>query len=123
MPPAVKDAIVEQVRNRLSTESYPRLTIMAALVVSGVAGALFSAVALSAGLLSMPVRYFLAVCAGYAAFLGCIRAWIAYERRVFTPERAAASFRPTPTRGGALRRDRTGGVLRPRPPGDGDQRH
>jgi hypothetical protein len=83
--------LVERLGRRLSAEQYPRLTILAALTVSGGCAATFSALGLHAGLLSMPLRYGLSVLVGYAVFLGCIRIWIGYERRKL--DRRAASLR------------------------------
>ncbi len=76
-----RDAIVAQLQRRLSAESYPRLTVLTALTVSGGVAFLVSAGGLRAGVNMMPVRYFLATFVGYLAFLGCIWAWIGYERR------------------------------------------
>lgn len=73
-------ALVEALKKRLSVESYPRLTVLAALMVSGAAAGGFSALSLRAGLTSMAVRYPCASLIGYGVFLGCIRLWIAYER-------------------------------------------
>ena len=81
MASRVANAFVERFGHHLSARSSPRLTVFAALVISGGVGALFSALGLRLGLLSMPVRYCLAVVVGYLAFLSCIRLWIAYERR------------------------------------------
>jgi hypothetical protein len=78
---SARDALVAQVQRRLSAESYPRLTVMSALAMSGGCAFLVSVSGLRLGLRGMHVRYFLASLAGYLVFLGCIRLWIAYERR------------------------------------------
>ena len=88
-----REALVAGLRQRLSVETYPRLTVLAALIVSGGGAALFSALGLHAHLSSMPVRYFCAVVVGYALFLSCIRAWIAFERRRIVEPGGRTRFR------------------------------
>jgi hypothetical protein len=90
MPGSPRDAVVESLKRRLSAESYPRLTVLASLIASGAGAGLFSVLTLRAGFTSMPARYACASMVGYAAFLGCIRLWIAWERRLLgTPSPSA----------------------------------
>lgn len=80
---ASRDALVAELRKRLTADSYPRLTMLLVLTVAGGCAFLFSAISLRVGLVSMPVRYAVASIIGYAAFLGGLRVWIGWERRRF----------------------------------------
>jgi hypothetical protein len=82
---ATRDALVSEIRNRLTRTSSPRLTILIILAFAGGAAFLTSFAGLSAGIDSMAVRYALASIAGYLAFVVLIRAWIAI-RRGWQPE-------------------------------------
>lgn len=61
--------------------SFPRLTILIVLALSGAASFLVSVILLDAGMTRMRLRYPLAGVAGYVAFIGLIRLWITYHRR------------------------------------------
>lgn len=58
-----------------------RLHLLLIVTLAGAAAFLSSVVALSLGVVSMAVRYPLAVVAGYATFLLLIRGWIALHQR------------------------------------------
>jgi hypothetical protein len=80
-----RDAVVAELRTRLERDGSPCLTILLILILAGAVAFLTSAVSLSAGLDSMGLRYFVAVIAGYAAFLFSIRLWIGWRRGADVP--------------------------------------
>lgn len=80
-----REALVSEIRDRLTRTSSPRLTILIVLTFAGGAAFLTSFAGLAAGIDSMAVRYALASIAGYLAFVVLIRCWIAI-RRGWQPE-------------------------------------
>jgi hypothetical protein len=82
---ATRDALVSEIRDRLTRTGSPRLTVLIILALAGGAAFLTSFAGLSAGVDSMAVRYALASIAGYLAFVVLIRGWIAI-RRGWQPE-------------------------------------
>jgi len=84
--PTSRGALVAEIRTRLLSESFPRVTIIVIVAIAGGCAFLFSALTLSAGLHSMAVRYGLAALAGYLAFAALIRAWIAWQRGRLEPD-------------------------------------
>ena len=66
--------------------SFPRTVLSLVLLVTGLAGLLFSYVMLHAGLGEMWLRYPLAVLGSYGVLLALIRVWVALERSRFHPE-------------------------------------
>jgi glyoxylase-like metal-dependent hydrolase (beta-lactamase superfamily II) len=72
--------LVGALERRLRTRGFPRAQMIGMVAVAGGAAFLFSALALRLGLEHMGVRYGLASVAGYFAFVGMIRAWIAWQR-------------------------------------------
>jgi hypothetical protein len=112
---ATRDALVAELRRRLTADSYPRLTMLLVLSVAGGCAFLFSAISVRAGLVSMPVRYAVASVIGYAAFLGGLRAWIGWERRRFVataggPSASLAEQPPNRRRGKGVDLDWVPGV-------------
>ena len=85
-PVSSRAALVAEIRTRLLSESFPRVTIFVIVAIAGGCAFLFSALTLSAGLYSMAVRYGLAALAGYLAFAALIRAWIAWQRGRLEPD-------------------------------------
>jgi hypothetical protein len=85
-PLASRAALVAEIRARLLSESFPRVTMVVVVAIAGGGAFLFSALTLAAGLHSMPVRYGLAALVGYLAFAGLIRAWIAWQRGRLEPD-------------------------------------
>jgi hypothetical protein len=77
---ATRDALISELRDRLTRTSSPRLTILFVLALAGGAAFLTSFAGLSAGVDSMAVRYAIASIAGYLAFVMLIRGWIAVRR-------------------------------------------
>ena len=75
-----RSAAVDELRQRLVRESFPRITVFIIVSVAGGCAFLFSVLTLSAGLTSMAARYGLAALAGYLTFVLLIRAWIALKR-------------------------------------------
>jgi hypothetical protein len=82
---ATRDALVSEIRDRLTRTGSPRLTILIILAFAGAAAFLTSFVGLSAGVDSMALRYAFASIVGYLAFVVLIRGWIAV-RRGWTPD-------------------------------------
>jgi hypothetical protein len=73
-------------RIRASIEAgFPRLQMVLIVAVAGAVAFVSSALALHAGLASMPLRYLLACALGYGAFLLGIRLWLAWQRDRFDP--------------------------------------
>jgi hypothetical protein len=77
---ATRDALVSEIRDRLTRTNWPRLTILIILAFAGSAAFLTSVACLVIGLDSMASRYALASIAGYLAFVVLIRGWIAIRR-------------------------------------------
>jgi hypothetical protein len=75
-----REALVSELRDRLTRTGSPRLTILIVLTLSGGAAFLTSFAGLAAGIDSMAIRYALASIAGYLAFVLLIRCWIAMRR-------------------------------------------
>ena len=82
---ATREAIVAELRDKLTRTGSPRLTILFVLAFAGGAAFLTSFAGLAAGIHSMAIRYALASIAGYLAFVLMIRGWIAI-RRGWQPE-------------------------------------
>lgn len=85
------------------------------VAVAGLGASLTSALLLHAGVSGMATRYFVAAVAGYVAFIGLIRVWLAYQRREWSLEldidlptgqgsggsgSPASGWGPAPVRGG-----------------------
>jgi hypothetical protein len=66
-------------RVHLERFCYPRLELSFLIALSGLPAFLVSFALLRAGVDSMPLRYGLAGLAGYVAFLGFVRLWIAWN--------------------------------------------
>lgn len=75
-----RSVLIREIREHLAHRSFPRSTMLLIVIASGACAFLGSAVSLSAGLESMGIRYLLGTAIGYCAFIGLIRAWIAYRR-------------------------------------------
>jgi hypothetical protein len=75
-----REALVSELRDRLTRTGSPRLTILIVLAFAGGVAFLTSFAGLSAGIDSMALRYALASIAGYLAFVVLIRGWIAIRR-------------------------------------------
>jgi glyoxylase-like metal-dependent hydrolase (beta-lactamase superfamily II) len=72
--------LVAALERRLRARGFPRAQMIGMVAIAGGAAFLFSALALRMGLEHMGVRYGLASVAGYFAFVGMVRAWIAWQR-------------------------------------------
>jgi len=72
---------LEQLRDRLLAESFPRLQMTALLGLAGLGAFLCSAGLLRIGVASMGVRYGFAALSGYALFLAFVRVWLAWQQR------------------------------------------
>jgi hypothetical protein len=83
---ATRDALVSEIRDRLARTDRPRLTVLIILALAGGVAFLTSFATLAIGLDSMAPRYALASIAGYLAFVGLIRAWIALRRGDWEPD-------------------------------------
>lgn len=68
--------LVERMRDRLQSQSYPRLQMSLIVSLTGLAGLLASASLLKLGLHSMAWRYPLALLIAYGAFLGLLWLWL-----------------------------------------------
>jgi len=73
--------LVERLSKELSSRAYPRLAMLTFVAVAGTAGFVASAAMLAYGMTTPAARYPIAVVAGYLAFLGMIRLWLAFRRR------------------------------------------
>jgi hypothetical protein len=78
-----RSTLVAEIRQRLDSETFPRVIVLVMLTVAGAAAFLCSAVALDGGIESMPRRYALATASGYLVFLLLIRVWISVRRGYF----------------------------------------
>jgi hypothetical protein len=74
-----RSRLVERMRVHLERFCYPRVELSVLIVLSGLSAFLVSFALLRAGVDSMPLRYGLAGAAGYLAFLGFVRLWIAWN--------------------------------------------
>lgn len=84
--PMDRPSVVYRMRRHLERFDYPRLQLSLLIGFAGIAAFLVSSALLSAGVESMAPRYGAAGVAGYLAFLGCVRVWIAWKRHAFRPE-------------------------------------
>jgi hypothetical protein len=75
-----RDAVVSEIRDRLTRTDWPRLTILIILSLAGGAAFLTSFTCLWAGVESMALRYAFASIVGYLSFVVLIRCWIAICR-------------------------------------------
>ena len=75
-----RERLLAVAARRLRDGTSPYGTVTAFLFLSGAVGFVASALMLRAGLDRMPVRYPLAVAAGYLAFLGLLWAWLSRQR-------------------------------------------
>jgi hypothetical protein len=91
---ATRDALVSEIRDRLTRTDSPRLTVLIILALAGGAAFLTSFVCLSIGLDSMANRYAFASIAGYLAFVALIRGWIAIRRGSWDPTDPADLINP-----------------------------
>jgi hypothetical protein len=78
--------LIEMLRERLSTDGFPRLQMLVIVAVAGVAAFACSVVALRLGIAHMGVRYGVASIAGYLTFVGMVRLWIAWQRGRWEPD-------------------------------------
>jgi len=78
---STRHALIERARDQLARTSSPRLYASLIVTLSGVTAFLASVVMLRAGVTGMTVRYAMAACAGYLAFVALIRVWITFQRR------------------------------------------
>jgi hypothetical protein len=78
--------LIEMLRERLSTDGFPRLQMLFIVAVAGVAAFASSVVALRLGVAHMGVRYGIASTAGYLTFVGMVRLWIAWQRGRWEPD-------------------------------------
>ncbi|MFT3924462.1 MAG: hypothetical protein QM778_18130 [Myxococcales bacterium] len=67
-------------RERLLATSFPRIQMVAILILAGLGAFLSSALLLRLGFDGMASRYALAALFGYLAFLGLVRLWISYQQ-------------------------------------------
>ena len=79
-PSARRERLLAVAARRLRDGTSPYWTMTAFLFLSGVVGFVASFALLHAGVERMPVRYPLAVAAGYLAFLGLLWGWLSYQR-------------------------------------------
>jgi len=68
--------LIERLRRRLERDGWPRLQMLLIVAITGGAGFLASSIMLGLGLVSMPVRYFLACAVAYAVFLVLLWIWL-----------------------------------------------
>ncbi len=82
MPPAPdrRERLLAVAARRLRAGTSPYWTMTAFLFLSGAVGFVASVGLLHAGVDRMPVRYPLAVAAGYLAYLGLLWAWLSHQR-------------------------------------------
>lgn len=81
-----RSVLISELRTRLARDGFPRLTVLVMLTLAAGVAFLGSVIMLASGVHSMGVRYGLAVIAGYVAFLGLMRVWIALRRGVSPPD-------------------------------------
>lgn len=72
----LREQAVAQLRARLVRNGYPRLRMLLLVALAGGCGFLASYLMLQHGLASLVLRYPLALCAAYAAFLLLLWAWL-----------------------------------------------
>ncbi len=70
---------VHDVRRAIERDQYPRLQMFIIVLLTGVAGFLASAAMLHAGLATMALRYFLALCVAYLMFLFIVWVWLRWR--------------------------------------------
>jgi hypothetical protein len=75
-----RERLLAVAARRLRAGTSPRWTMTGILFVAGLAGFVASAALLRVGVERMPVRYPLAVGAGYLTFLGLLWAWLRAAR-------------------------------------------
>lgn len=75
-PPLNRESEIARLRERLERFGFPRLRMLLIVSLTGACGFVTSAVLLHAGMLSMPVRYAIALLIAYAVFLGLLRLWM-----------------------------------------------
>lgn len=83
LAPASRGALLLGLRRALLRRGLPRLQMSLIVVATGLVGFGASAGLLGAGMVSMPLRYGLAVAIAYATFLLLVRLWALYQRRSF----------------------------------------
>ena len=71
-----REALLQRVREHLQRDGFPRLQMALIVTLTGLLGLLASWGLLQAGLVSMKVRYPLAVGIAYLGFLGLLWAWL-----------------------------------------------
>ncbi len=89
----------DRFKANLAKRFFLRLHMSLILMTTGLAGFIVNRVLLWFGAESMPVRYGLAVLAGYGVFLLCIRLWLRYVA-AGTPHRPLLDNRPLDTTAG-----------------------
>lgn len=72
----LRETEISRIRARLLRIGFPRLRMLLLIAVTGCAGLLASYLMLRAGLLSMPLRYALALLAAYGVFLLLVRGFV-----------------------------------------------
>lgn len=76
-----REHAVEQLRGMLARRGYPRVRMLLLVALAGGCGFLASYLMLHRGVSSMALRYPLALCAAYAAFLLLLWAWLRTRSR------------------------------------------
>jgi len=77
----LREHAVEQLRGMLVRQGYPRLRMLLLVALAGGCGFLASYLMLHRGVSSIALRYPLALCAAYAAFLLLLWAWLRTRAR------------------------------------------
>jgi hypothetical protein len=72
--------LIHRISKKLSSQDYPRLTMLAFVAICGTAGFVTSSGLLAYGIAAPAARYPFAVIVGYVAFLGMIRLWLTGRR-------------------------------------------
>jgi hypothetical protein len=83
---ASRDALIAELRSRITNDLFPRLTIVVVLALCGATAFLTSYVLLTVGVDTMALRYGVAVVGGYAMFLLLIRGWIRVHQPRFVED-------------------------------------
>jgi hypothetical protein len=75
-----RQSLIAEMHDRLLQTTMPRFVMLVIVSIGGLIGFLTAVVSLRLGLTSMGTRYFVATLAGYLAFVGLVRFWIALRR-------------------------------------------
>lgn len=93
MSTPMREREVSRIRARLLRIGFPRLRMLVLILLTGGAGLLASYLMLRAGLLSMPLRYPLALLAAYGVFLLLVR-WFVRHAEPDLPDIPVSANRP-----------------------------